>query len=316
MANFSLGKPITIGGQEVVVVRDVVGSLQAEKSKDTFSIVEAKAVDGRPAIYVSENDLDKLREDYPGIKVYGLWQVMFFNNVVPLGEPMALFPLEEKRGLYLLMKDGVASNSPADIASSGEYVNGFVPGQFQIELEKSNVIDVDMRALRLPPQPAYTRTELAQKLRAENKRRWIVIASLCGLFVVGAAASNYGLQTIYKSRMADYSAKRTLISELDGRVSTLSSERLISRPDDSVMLLQLFKVFDLYPGATTPTLKGDEKIGFTAQHILITPKKAIADPASLISGLQTELQPDLSYRVVIGPPEDVDQSLLDDGAKE
>ena len=31
MANFSLGKPITIGGQEIVVVRDVLGSLQDEK---------------------------------------------------------------------------------------------------------------------------------------------------------------------------------------------------------------------------------------------------------------------------------------------
>ena len=32
MARFSLGKPITIGGEEVVVVRDVLGSLQADKA--------------------------------------------------------------------------------------------------------------------------------------------------------------------------------------------------------------------------------------------------------------------------------------------
>lgn len=313
MAKFSLGKPITIGGHEIVVVRDVLGSLQTEKGTDTYSIVEPKGGDGRPAIYVSEDDLDKLRDDYPGIKVYGLWQLLFFNNVVQLGEPLTLFPLEEKRGLYLLMKDAAASSSPADIVSSGEYVNGFVPGQFELDLNRSTVIEVDLQSLRLPPQPAYKRTELAQKLRGENKRRWYVVSALCGLLAVAALAVNYGLQTIYKSRMADYSTKRSLINELDGRVRTLSAERLIKRPDDSVMLSQLYRMFDMYPEAITPPVNEDFKVGFTAQHILVTPRKAPADPAKIISGLQTELQPDLSYIVKVGPPDDSDQSTLDGG---
>lgn len=42
MAKFSLGKPITIGGQEIVVVRDVLGSLQTDKGTDTYSIVEPR----------------------------------------------------------------------------------------------------------------------------------------------------------------------------------------------------------------------------------------------------------------------------------
>lgn len=314
MANFSLGKPITVGGQEIVVVRDVVGSLQADKGKDTYSVVEPRGVDGRPAIYVSEDDLDKLRDDYPGIKVYGLWQLLFFNNAVRLGEPLVLFPLEDKRGLYLLMRDAAPSVSPADIASSGEYAGGFIPDQFELDIRKSNVLSVDLKDLRLPPQPAYTRSELAQKLRAENKRRWYVVCALCGLFVIGAAAANYGLQTIYKSRMADYSTKKSLIDELDGRVRSLSAERLTERPDDSVMLSQLFKVFELYPKAMTPMLKDEERIGFTAKHILITPKKAPVDPAVVISGLETELQPDLSYRVVVGSPEESDQALEGEGA--
>lgn len=313
MANFSLGKPITIGGQEIVVVRDVLGSWQADKGTDTYSIVEPKGVDGRPPIYVSEDDLDKLREDYPGIKVYGLWQLLFYNNAVRLGAPMVLFPLEEKRGLYLLMRDGAASDSPTNIFSSGEYVNGFIPGQFDLDLSQATYVDVDLKDLRLPPQPAYTRSELAQKLRAENKRRWFVVGSLCGLIVIGAAATNYGLQTIYKSRMADYSAKRSLIDELDGRVRSLSAERLITRPDDSVILYQLFKVFDLYPKAMTPTAKDDLKIGFTGEHILVTPNKAPVDPAKVIPGLTTELQPDLSYHVIVGLPEEGDQSLLNGG---
>ena len=304
MSRFSLGKPISIGGAEVVVVRDVVGVVHAGKDSDTFAIVEPKGVDGRPAIYVSENDLTRLRDDYPGIKVYGLWQLMFHNNAVRLGAPLVTFPLTESGGLYLLM-DGMSDNKdPAGISTSGEYINRFIPDNIEVDIDKANVINVEMSSLKLPPQPAYTRLELSEKYKAENKRRWLVVASLCGLIVVSAVAANYGLQTIYKSRMADYTTKRSLIDELKGRVQSLSTERLITRPDDSVIISQLFKVFELYPGSITPAGKDGMKIGFTGTHILITPKKAPVDPATIIRGLKTELQPDLSYRVIVEAPND------------
>ncbi|MPQ69293.1 hypothetical protein [Pseudomonas sp. MWU12-2323] len=313
---FSLGKPISIGGVEVVVVRDVVGVVHASKDSDTFSIVEPKGVDGRPAIYVSENDLTRLRDDYPGIKVYGLWQLMFYNNAVRLGAPLVTFPLTELGGLYLLM-DGVSDNNdPASIATSGEYINKFIPDNVDVDIGKANVINVEMSSLMLPPQPAYTRLELSEKFKAENKRRWLVVASLCGLIAVSAVAANYGLQTIYKSRMADYTTKRSLIDELKGRARSLSAERLISRPDDSMVVSRLYKLFELYPGAITPTTKVGIKIGFTGTHILITPNKAPVDPATIIQGLKTELQPDLSYRVIVEAPVNEQGSALALGNKQ
>lgn len=310
MAKFSLGKPITIGGTEVVVVRDVLGSLNADKTTETFSLVEPKGADGRPAIYVSENDLTRLRDDYPGIKVYGLWQLMFHNNAVPLGAQLVTFPLSDAGGLYLLMEGVSDFKSPASIASSGEYLNGYIPDNYDVDLSMASVIDVDIHSLKLPPQPAYTRLEQSGKLRAENKRRWMVVGSLCGLIMVGAVAANYGLQTIYKSRMADYNTKRNLIQELEARVRTLSAERLIVRPDDASMLKQLFTMFELYPKATTPIANEEVKVGFKGSHILITPSKAPVDPASVMQGVVTELQPDLSYRTTLYLPEDGQGEVL------
>ncbi|HEC1425407.1 TPA: hypothetical protein R1W95_002213 [Pseudomonas aeruginosa] len=303
MARFSLGKPITIGGEEVVVVRDVLGSLQADKASETFAIVEPRGADGRPAIYVSENDLTRLRDDYPGMKVYGLWQILFYNDAVPLGAPLVTFPLSDSGGLYLLM-DAVADlNSRENIVSSGEYLNGYIPDNYDVDIKTASVIQVDLQRLKLPPQPAYTRIEQSEKLKAENKRRWFVVASLCGLIIVGAAASNYGLQTIYKSRMADYTTKKSLIDELDGRVRSLAAERLITRPDDSMMLSQLFHFFELYPLANTPPAEDDMKIGFAGTHVLVTPAKAPVDPASVIAGADSKLQPDLSYLVTLTEPD-------------
>jgi hypothetical protein len=314
MSTFSLGKPTSIGGEEVIVVRDVLGTIHADKAIETYAMVEPRGIDGRPPIYVSENDLARLRDDYPGIKVYGLWQIIFHNNAAKLGTALVTFPLNDKRGLYFLIDGGAEQQdlqgqpapidlfNPANISKSGEYINGYIPDNFGVDMSQASVIDVDLAKLRLPKQPAYTRLELSEKLKGENKRRWLVIGSLCGLFVVGAAAANYGLQTVYKSRMADYTTKRTVINELDSRVRSLAAERLIVRPDDSVMASQLFKLFELYPAAITPPPNEELRIGFSATHMLITPNKSAVDPATVISGLETELQPDLSYRVTLKPP--------------
>lgn len=312
MTNFSLEKPMQIGGEEVVVVRDVLGAMQTDKASETFSMVEPKGADGRPAIYVSENDLARLREYYPGMKVYGLWQLMFHNNAVRFGSPLVAFPLStprESQGLYLLLEGDI--DSPEGIVSSGEYAGGLIVDNYDLDVEKANFIDVDLDLLKLPTQPAYTRLELSQKLRAENKRRWLVVGSMCALIAVGATATNYGLQTIYKSRMADYSTKRSLIDELDGRVRALAAERLIKRPDDSVMLGQLFHLFELYPNAITPAVNDDVKIGFAGTHILITPKKAKVDPATVMKGIASTLQPDLSYRLTIESPPDNSAAMGD-----
>jgi hypothetical protein len=301
MAKISLGKPITIGGEEVVVVRDVVGDVQKsilrDNDSDTYAIVEQKGPDGRPPIYVSENDLTRLRDDYPSINVYGLWQILFFNGVIQFGSPLVTFPLTDTGGLYLLMDNATDFHSPSSIVASGEYINGFIPDNTDVDINTASVISIDVTKLKLPKQPAYTRVELSGKLKAENKRRWLVVSSLCGLIIVCAIAVNYGMQTVYKSRMADYATKKTLIAELNARVKALSAERLISRPDDSFMLTQLFKVFELYPNAITPVSTDELKIGFNGAHMLITPQKASVDPAVLVRGIKTELQPDLSYKV-------------------
>ncbi|MCF5460194.1 hypothetical protein, partial [Pseudomonas syringae] len=291
MEIFSLGKPITIGGEEVVVVRDVVGHVPIGKDADTYSMVEQKGADGRPPIYVSENDLARLRNDYPGIKVYGLWQIMFHNNAVRFGSQVITFPLDEANGLYLLMEGISDYHSPSNISKTGEYLNGVIFDNFEAELSKAYVINVDIRSLKLPQQPAYTLIELSDKKKAENKRRWIVVGSLCSLIIVVGLAVNYGLQTIYKSRMADYTTKRSLINELDGRVKTLLSERLVERPNDSIMLSQLFRLFEQFPRVKTPAVTDEVKVGFVGAHIFVTQAKASVDPSSVISGLKTELLP-------------------------
>lgn len=299
MLGFSLGKPIVIDGQEVIVVRDVVGIPSSGKDAEVFSIVEGKGADGRPPIYVAENDLARLREHYPGMNVYGLWQILFYNNAVELGGQVITYPLSQSGGLYLVMENGSDTTLPSSISKSGEFVDNYIVDYIDFDLGNAVQIDADLTQLKLPAQPAYTRIELSDKIRAETNRRWLVVLGLCGLLAVAALAVNYGLSTIHKSKMADYSTKKGLISELEARREALAAERLVTRPDDSGAVDQLYRLLETYPAAFTPLQEEGVSIGFQGAHILVTPPNAPVDPATIVRNVSTELQPDLSYKVVV-----------------
>jgi hypothetical protein len=92
MNQLLLGVPIQIGGEEVIICRDSIGSqaLSSSRESEVYTIIEGPREDGRPAIYIDEDELKSMRESYPGINVYGLWQLLFANNLVPLGNEVII----------------------------------------------------------------------------------------------------------------------------------------------------------------------------------------------------------------------------------
>tara|TARA_R110001606_G_scaffold398765_2_gene578823 strand:- start:79219 stop:80169 length:951 start_codon:yes stop_codon:yes gene_type:complete len=310
MAGFSIGKPIVIDGKEVIVVRDMVGTPASGRDAEVSSLVEPKGSDGRPPIYVAENELARLRENYPGMSVYGLWQILFYNDAVKYGGPYITFPLYERNGLFLSMLPDSTFSKPSEISHSGEYVDGFMSENPDYDPENAIRIDVDILSLKLPDHAAHTRVERSEQIRTETNRRWMVVSGLCGLIILATVAVNYGLSTVFKSHMADYSAKRSLIADLEDREASLASERLLERPDDQAVLDQLIQLFQMYPTAWTPTSDEGVIIGFKGTHLLITPPDALANPAESIAGAESIIQPDLSYKVTLhGPDEDLSQNL-------
>lgn len=66
MADLQLGIPITIGGEEVIIFRDTIGTdaLATGRDAEVFTVIEHAGPDGRPPIYIDENELGTLRKNF------------------------------------------------------------------------------------------------------------------------------------------------------------------------------------------------------------------------------------------------------------
>lgn len=307
MTTIALGVPVEIGGQEVIVFRDVIGSdaLKNTRENEVFTVIDSGTVGGRPPIYINEEELRQVREDYPGIAVYGLWQILFHNDQVTFGSEVIIYPMGKDSGAYIRLDRNSDLNLPSSILSSSEYVENFITELIDFDLDRAIRIDVDIINLSLPLSPAHTRKELHDKQKQEETKRWYLVAALCTCVIVFSAVVNYGLHTVYKMKMADYQTKGLLITDLDSRVAGLESERLITKPDDKEAVKTLFSIFSLAPSAVTAIIDGSV-VGFSTEHRLLTNPGFSVNPAKSIKGIMSELDANLRYEIVLVPTDNGD----------
>jgi hypothetical protein len=296
MTKLLLGVPIEIGGEEVIICRDSIGSqaLTTSRESEVYTLIEGPREDGRPAIYIDEEELKSMRDSYPGIKVYGLWQLLFANNAVPLGTDVIVFDLGQDRGLFLRLDPEGDLHDPRSIRLSSEYADNFISELPDYDLADASRISVDNIELVLPAKPAYTRQELFEKQRHDQTKRWYIVASICGLIVFATAIYNYAMFTLYNANMATYRAKQVQRDELETKFSELQREHLDKWPDNSVVLSKISALLSYDSGLSTAP-EGETKVGFTTFHRFLTSKNLSFDPAKKVSGIESELTPHLSY---------------------
>lgn len=300
MSELQLGMPITIDGEDVIIFRDTIGTaaLSTGRDAEVFTVVEQVGPDGRPQIYIDENELRTLRENFPGTNVYGLWQLLFANNLVPLGSEVVVFPTSETGGIYLQMEPGTDYDNPANIKRSSEYTDNYSAELYGHDLGSAPRISVDITELKLPLTPAFTRVELFSKKQYERTKRWYLALSICIVIAVAAVAYNYTMYTVYKMNLAEYTTKKQLSVDLDARTAALLKERLAIRPDNSEVISRIDKVVVFDPKISTPTAAGHTN-GFTTGHVFLTRPNFPADLTAKIPGVTVELTPQMSYLLTV-----------------
>lgn len=302
MSSLMLDIPITIDGEDVIIIRDVLSRdrVRGGRSAEVYTQLEPARADGRPEISVDEKALRQLRDNYPGTNVYGLWQLLFANDQVPLGEEIIAFPTSEGGGVFLEMVPGSDLTSPANIQGTGEYSGGYSASHPGFNWSTAPRITIDPSLLRLPSSPAFTRSELNAKLQREKTKRWYLTGSVCLAIIVGIAVWNFALFSVYRMDMAQYQSKKQLTNDLETRMSSLLAERLTNLPDDSNAIEVIDQVMMYDTDVTTPTGESEGN-SFKGRHTFITRPGYLADLTGRIPGVKAELMPQLSYKLTVTP---------------
>lgn len=286
MSEIKIGVPIIIDGHEVIVFRDVIGTESLKSSRDTevLTIVEPAAHNGRPPIYIDESELLRIREAYPSLPVYGLWQLLFANDLVPLGNEVIVYPMGEDKGLFIRLNASLDMNDPASIMASSEYIDNFISDHLEYNLRRDATrLSVQLEGLKLPQSPAFTRAELYEKQKAIQTRLWFVVGAISLLMLLGCGVLNYMLSARYDQQMALYATQTSELKALMVRMDELSAQRLVSRPDNSLSLTRLADVATYDPAVTTPKSEidgipeGYQPSISGAEHLLISSAGFIAD---------------------------------------
>lgn len=310
MRYIPLGAPVHIAGKEVIVLRDAIGSevLTASRDSEVYTTIEQPSLDGRPAIYIDEHELNQARTDYPNLEVYGLWQILFYNDKVKLGSQIVLYPMGNDCGAYIRLNPAEDLDSPRSILSSAEYVENYIPEAMDYDLNDARRIDVEVDELRLPPQPAFTRMELNQKQKQIEKRRWFLVGAICVAVALGATGLNYSLNAVYKMQMASYTATKTTQTALEDRVIILERERLRAYPDNRETALTLLRLIERDPGMQTPSTAAVQS-GFSSVHTWVSSPNLPYDPATIADNVSSNLGIDFRYVVEVTPSDATDGGM-------
>ncbi|WGK63358.1 hypothetical protein QAO71_17605 (plasmid) [Halopseudomonas sp. SMJS2] len=302
MRYIPLGAPVHIAGKEVIVLRDAIGSevLTASRDSEVYTTIEQPSLDGRPAIYIDEHELNQARTDYPNLEVYGLWQILFYNDKVKLGSQIVLYPMGNDRGAYIRLNPAEDLDSPRSILSSAEYVENYIPEAMDYDLNDARRIDIEIDELKLPSQPAFTRMELNQKQKQIEKRRWFLVGIICVGVALGATVLNYSLNAVYKMQMASYTATKTTRTALEDRVVALESERLRAYPDNRQTALTLLRLIERDPGMQTPSAAAISS-GFSSVHAWVSSPNLPYDPATIAPNVTSTLGIDFRYVIEVTP---------------
>ena len=209
------GTPIFIGGKQVILAEDSMGSPDLYESP----VLLAEGGGDHPPIWVDETRIGSLRDKFPGVPIYGLWQTIYHNKLLQK-EGLEIILTGETSGFYLLHDEVTESSDTLQIwndqyVESGEYLSDRIATHpALIPSEHGHVIHLVFGEMDLPPHQARLMAELLAEKRDKVKKLWATraVAGVVATAIVGAAMGVNVLR--------DASTRGTL-AQLNQQVATL-----------------------------------------------------------------------------------------------
>ncbi len=235
-------RPVTIEGQEVILVPDLVGPVPISEQ---HQYVESRSSTNTcPAIHVRETDIEEMRERYPGHPVYGLWDVLIKSGLVSFKRTLQVVPITAEDGYYIHCDLGRAEYS-------GIYEAGFFAADAGFTLDEALEIEASLDQLVLPDQAAKLAAELRFERQLVTRQAWSYLAITLVLTVGIAFGVDFGLSSIYARAHEQVESKTAMLNNLQSGLDKLRTTRLTEVPNNQEALERLAILWRQYPNLET-----------------------------------------------------------------
>lgn len=278
-----LKRVLQIQGQNLVLVPDLVGPVPISEQHQYVESVAA--TNTCPTIHIREADIEEMRERFPGVAVYGMWNVLINSGLVSLKRTLQIVPVEGDDGYYIHCDLGRAEYS-------GIYESGFFAADAGFSLEEAHELNPALEQLVIPAQPAKLAVELRMERRVRQRQAWSSMALTVVAIIVLAVSANLTLDRFYAIEQAEYQTMTRALQDVRTGVDQLRTTRLTEVPNDTATIDRIASVWALDPNFEC---KGDQS--FQNESLQFTLGNLQDDPREKLPWLTSRYDPKGSWLV-------------------
>lgn len=241
-----LGKPLVIGGKEIILVDDRISDMGVE-SANIDTLVEIEPPDGiSPGFYISEPSLVTVRTSYPDHAMYGLWQTLYHSGMLS-GAEFVFLPFNEYSGRYAQLEKQGDSWVPivSDVVTGGTLADGIT------DVSDVHRLDVDPSLLILPDEKAMLHRERIAMMQQRSRKRYWQTAVVIGVIALVSAVYEGAMILSHASQVSLIKDLRAEQRSLNERIGSLTRTRLLEEPNYNRTLERIFHLHTIDPNLET-----------------------------------------------------------------
>ena len=242
-----ISEPRIINGQIVVVLPDLVGPVPVSEQHEYVEIEKGSNVCA--SISIRESDLEVARTLYPGLPVYGLWQLFVANDAFASeNEQLYTSARDEENGYYLYRESG-------RILHSGNYEAGFFAEDASLNLNIAHRLSLDFDGFELPKKQALLAREILKNKKETIQKNLLVNSALFVSVIFFGFLVDFYLQYSYEKSNIELSHKFTELRFLEGEYNKLHLDRIENPPEHKKDIEKIAELLQVFPDAETSQSK-------------------------------------------------------------
>lgn len=270
-----IGKPIEVEGKEVILLPDKVGGeLSDSEIMDMLELAPEDVATGAPAFYLSERELGRVKQQYPGIPVYGLWHTLYVSGLLTGTQFIGILESPDT-GIYVHCVEALDS-SGWNVVHSGTIDSRMLIEHPDVLFDQVAELSPDLATLKLPTHPAML-VEERRALRKQRENRIMVIGAISAALIIAVAGvTDLFLKMRYDQQVKQIATAQQLNSQLISEVQSLMGNRLSKWPSNTSQIERIARLMIIDPSISTrPNQRFDDDIELYASWKYLAALKGV-----------------------------------------